>query len=331
MQYKHLGRTGLQVSRLCLGTMNFGDVADRAESFAILDRAHSMGINFIDTADVYGGPQRPDIPLGYGISEEIIGDWLRQSGRRNEVVLATKLYQPMRPGPNGGHLSAYHIRQACEDSLRRLKTDRIDLYQMHHFDRAAPWEEIWEAMDVLIRQGKVLYVGSCNFPGWGIAAAQAEAKRRRMLGLASEQSRYSLACRTIELEVLPSARWHGMGVMTYSPLDGGLLASALQKSEAAARTRREKPSLPIRDPKLRERIAAYEALCREYGLSPADAALAWVLGNPDVTCPIIGPRTLHQLEHSAKALEITLPAEMIAELDRIFPGPGGEAPEAYAW
>ena len=229
MEYKKLGRTGLFVSRLCLGTMNFGDVTDKASSFAIMDRAFELGINFIDTADVYGGPR-------YGISEEIVGEWLQKSGKRDEVVLATKLYQPMIAGPNGARLSAYHIRKACEDSLRRLKTNHIDLYQMHHFDRMTPWEEIWEAMDVLVRQGKILYVGSCNFPGWGIAAAQGEAKARRMMGLVSEQSRYSLACRSLELEVFPSARYHGMGVLTYSPLDGGLLAGALRK--AAARSRR---------------------------------------------------------------------------------------------
>lgn len=329
MEYKKLGRTGLFVSRLCLGTMNFGDVTDKASSFAIMDRAFELGINFIDTADVYGGPQRPDIPLGYGISEEIVGEWLQKSGKRDEVVLATKLYQPMIAGPNGARLSAYHIRKACEDSLRRLKTDHIDLYQMHHFDRTTPWEEIWEAMDVLVRQGKILYVGSCNFPGWGIAAAQGEAKARRMMGLVSEQSRYSLACRSLELEVFPSARYHGMGVLTYSPLDGGLLAGALRK--AAARTRRSKPSLPIRDPKFYDRIAAYEKLCDEYGLAPADVAQAWVLANPVVTCPIVGPRTLEQLESSVKGLDVKIPEEMMKKLDEIFPGPGGEAPEAYAW
>lgn len=329
MEYKKLGRTGLLVSRLCLGTMNFGCGTDKAAAFEIMDRAFESGINFFDTADVYGGPQRPDIPLGYGISEEIIGEWLQRSGKRDEIVLATKLYQPMIPGPNGGRLSAYHIRKACEDSLRRLKTDHIDLYQMHHFDRLTPWEEIWEAMEVLVRQGKVIYTGSCNFPGWGIAAAQGEARRRNFMGLVSEQSRYSLACRAIELEVLPSARWHGLGVMTYSPLDGGLLAGALKK--AVAGQRRAKPSLPIRDPKFYERVAAYEALCDEAGLAPADVAQAWVLANPDVTCPIVGPRTVEQLESSIKGMEVKLSADLMAKLDEIFPGPGGEAPEAYAW
>lgn len=329
MEYKKLGRTGLYVSRLCLGTMNFGDCTDKASAFDIMDRAWGLGINFIDTADVYGGPQRPDIPLGYGISEEIVGEWLQKSGKRNEVVLATKLYQPMIDGPNGRRLSAYHIRQACEDSLRRLKTDHIDLYQFHHIDRETPWEEIWQAMEVLVQQGKVLYVGSCNFPAWGIAAAQGEARLRRFMGLVSEQSRYSLACRTIELEVIPACRHLGLGLMTYSPLDGGLLAGALKK--AAAGTRRSKPSLPVRDPKFYERVAAYEAFCEERGYAPADVAMAWVLANPVVTSPIAGPRTLEQLEGSCRALELKLTDEDMKALDAIFPGPGGEAPEAYAW
>lgn len=329
MQYKKLGRTGLFVSRLCLGTMNFGDATDKKTAFEIMDAAYEAGINFFDTADVYGGPQRPDIPLGYGISEEIIGDWLEAGGKRDEIVLATKVYQPMIAGPNGGRLSAYHIRKACEDSLRRLKTDHIDLYQMHHFDRTTPWEEIWSAMETLVQQGKVLYVGSCNFPGWGIAAAQGEAHLKGFMGLVSEQSRYSLACRSIELEVLPSARYHSMGVLAYSPLDGGLLAGALKK--AAEKSRRQKPSLPIRDPKFYERIAAYEKLCDECGLTPADVAQAWVLANPDITCPIVGPRTLEQLMGSVKGLDVKLDEVMMKKLDEIFPGPGGEAPEAYAW
>lgn len=329
MDYTHLGRTGLVVSRLCLGTMNFGDCTDKETAFAIMDRAFESGINFIDTADVYGGPQRPDIPLGYGISEEIVGDWLQKSGKRNETVLATKVYQPMIAGPNGRRLSAYHIRQACEDSLRRLKTDHIDLYQMHHIDRATPWEEIWQAFDVLVQQGKVLYAGSCNFPGWALATAQGEARARHFMGLVSEQSRYNLACRTIELEVVPACRYLGLGLLPYSPLDGGLLAGALKK--ANDKSRRAKPSLPIKDPKFYERVAAYEAFCEEEHLDPADVALAWVLANPVVTAPIVGPRMLEQLEKSIKALDLKLTPEQLKRLDEIFPGPGGEAPEAYAW
>ena len=227
MRYTHLGRTGLVVSRLALGTMNFGHVTDEAASHAIMDRAVEAGINLFDTADVYDGPQTPDIPKGYGISEEIIGRWLEKSGNRNKIVLATKVYQPMDYGPNDRRLSAYHIRKACEDSLRRLKTDHIDLYQAHHIDRHTPWEEFWQAMEQLVRQGKILYAGSCNFAGWHIASAQESAKQRHFLGLVSEQSIYNLNNRSIELEVIPACRHYGLGLLPYSPLDGGLLSGAL--------------------------------------------------------------------------------------------------------
>ncbi len=206
MNYTHLGRTGLKVSRLCLGTMNFGDVTDEKTSARILDEALEAGINFIDTADVYGTEQSPDIQQGSGLSEEIIGRWLQQGGRRERIVLATKVYQPMGPGPNDRRLSAYHIRKACEDSLRRLKTDHIDVYQMHHIDRHTPWEEIWQAMELLVQQGKVLYIGSSNFAGWDIATAQSVATARHFLGLVAEQSLYNLTARTIELEVIPACR-----------------------------------------------------------------------------------------------------------------------------
>jgi aryl-alcohol dehydrogenase-like predicted oxidoreductase len=159
MDYTHLGRTGLRVSRVALGAMNFGELTDEAESFAIMDEALAAGINFFDTADVYGGPQSPDMTKGYGISEEIIGRWLAQGGRRDRIVLATKVCQPMGIGPNDKYLSAYHIRRACEANLKRLTTDHIDLYQMHHIDRATPWEEIWQAMEQLTREGKITHVG----------------------------------------------------------------------------------------------------------------------------------------------------------------------------
>src|SRR5207247_10654988 len=196
MQYTSLGRSGLQVSRLALGTMNFGELTDQTAAFQIMDAAIDAGINFFDTADVYGGPQRPDMEKGYGTSEEIIGRWLAQGGRRNRIVLATKLYQPMGTGPNDSRLSAYHIRRACEDSLRRLQTDHIDLYQMHHIDRRTPWDEVWQAMDRLIGDGKVLYVGSSNFAAWHIVRANEAARSRHLLGLASEQCLYNLTDRT---------------------------------------------------------------------------------------------------------------------------------------
>ena len=222
MDYTHLGRTGLKVSRLCLGTMNFGDVSNETTSHRILDEAVEAGINFIDTADVYGTEQSPNIPQGSGLSEKIIGRWLEQGGRRDRIVLATKLYQPMGPGPNDRRLSAYHIRKACEDSLRRLKTDHIDVYQMHHIDRHTPWEEIWQAMEILVQQGKVLYIGSSNFAGWDIATAQSMASARNFLGLVAEQSLYNLAARTVELEVIPACRHFGLGLIPWSPLAGGL-------------------------------------------------------------------------------------------------------------
>ena len=328
MQYTHLGRTGLQVSRLGLGTMNFGELTDETASFEIMDKALDAGINFFDTADVYGGPQSPDMEKGYGISEEIIGRWLAQGGRRERIVLATKLYQPMGTGPNDRRLSAYHIRRACEDSLRRLQTDHIDLYQMHHVDRSTPWDEIWQAMEQLVREGKVTYIGSSNFAGWDIATAQSVAASRNFLGLASEQSLYNLSARTIELEVIPALRYYGIGLIPWSPIGMGLLGGALRK---ATEGRRVSPLLQMRIEQHRSQLEQYEALCKQLGEEPAGVALAWLLANPTVTAPIIGPRTTEQLDENLHALEISLSKETLSKLDEIFPGPGGAAPEAYAW
>lgn len=328
MQYTSLGRSGLQVSRLCLGTMNFGMVTEEATSFEIMDEALEAGINFIDTADVYGGPQSPDMEKGYGISEEIIGRWLAQGDRRDRIVLATKVYQPMGTGPNDRRLSAYHIRKACEDSLRRLQTDHIDLYQMHHIDRRTPWEEIWQAMELLVQQGKVIYVGSCNFAGWDIATAQCAAAARHFMGLVSEQSLYNLSARMIELEVIPACRHYGLGLVPWSPLGGGLLSGALCKATAG---RRAESRMQHQIEQHRSQLEAYEALCRQLGEEPADVALAWLLHNAAVTAPIIGPRTVEQLTGSLRALKIALSDETLRQLDEIWPGPGGEAPKAYAW
>lgn len=329
MDYTHLGRTGLRVSRIALGTMNFGELTDQATSFAIMDAALEAGINFFDTADVYGGLQSPDMAKGYGTSEEIIGDWLAQDGsRRDRIVLATKAYQPMETGPNDKYLSAYHIRRACEASLKRLKTDHIDLYQMHHIDRATPWEEIWQAMEQLIREGKITYVGSSNFAGWDIATAQMSANARHMLGLASEQSLYNLTARTIELEVIPALRHFGIGLIPWSPIGMGLLGGVLGKIEEG---RRATPGLQARIDALRPQLEAYEALCTEIGETPANVALAWLLHNPAVTSVISGPRTVEQLQQNLQAPSVNLSGEVLAKLDAIWPGPGGEAPQAYAW
>lgn len=328
MQYVHLGRSGLQVSRLCLGTMNFGEFTDEPTSFRILDEALESGINFVDTADVYGGPQSQQMKKGFGISEEIIGRWLDQGGRREQIVLATKVYQPMGLGPNDRRLSAYHIRRACEDSLRRLRTDHIDLYQMHHIDRHTPWEEVWQAMDVLMQQGKVLYVGSCNFAGWDIATAQAAAHSRHFMGLVSEQSLYNLSARSIELEMIPACRHYGVGLLPWSPLGAGLLGGVLWKIHEG---RRANPDMARRILRYQEQLKAYEALCEDLEERPADIALAWLLHNPSVTAPIVGPRTAEQLTLALRAMEISLSDDALRCLDEIWPGPGGAAPEAYAW
>jgi aryl-alcohol dehydrogenase-like predicted oxidoreductase len=223
MQYTHLGRSGLLVSRLCLGTMNFGPNTSEEDSYRIMDRALDLGINFFDTANVYGWVK------GEGITEQIIGRWWAQGGgRREKVVIATKVYGVMGDWPNESRLSALHIKRACEASLRRLKTDYIDLYQMHHIDRECPWEEIWQAMEQLYREGKILYVGSSNFAGWHIAQAQELAKQRHFMGLVSEQSLYNLNARMIELEVVPACLHYGVGIIPWSPLASGLLGGILK-------------------------------------------------------------------------------------------------------
>jgi aryl-alcohol dehydrogenase-like predicted oxidoreductase len=331
MQYKHLGRSGLKVSRLALGTMNFGMVTDEAAGFLIMDEALEQGINLFDTADVYGGPQSPDMEQGYGISEKIIGRWLAKAGRRDQIVLATKVYQPMGTGPNDRHLSAYHIRMACEASLRRLQTDHIDLYQMHHIDRSAPWEEIWQAMEQLVRDGKVLYVGSSNFAGWDIATAQQLASQRHFMGLVSEQSLYNLASRTIELEVIPALRHYGIGLIPWSPLAGGLLAETLKGTSEGRRAGAGIAGLQQQIDKHRSQLEAYEAFCDKLGEQPADVAVAWLLHQPTVTAAILGPRTRDQLTASQRALDVGLSDDALRRLEEIWPGPGGEAPQAYAW
>jgi aryl-alcohol dehydrogenase-like predicted oxidoreductase len=332
MQFAHLGRAGLQVSRLALGTMNFGMVTDEADGHAIMNHALQLGINLFDTADVYGGPQSPDMEQGYGTSEEIIGRWLAQaSARRDQIVLATKVYQPMGPGPNDRHLSAYHIRRACEASLRRLQTDHIDVYQMHHIDRAAPWEEVWQAMEQLVREGKILYVGSSNFAGWDIATAQQTASQRHFMGLVCEQSLYNLTARTVELEVIPALQHYGVGLIPWSPIAGGLLGGVLDDHARGSRRSGSGISVQQQIKRLRPQLQAYEQLCSELGEQPADVAVAWLLQQPAVTATIIGPRTREQLTSSQHALEITLSENVLARLDEIWPGPGDAAPEAYAW
>jgi len=323
MEYRNLGRTGLKVSPLCLGTMNFGPRTSEEDSFAIMDCALEEGINFFDTANRYGREVHP------GFTEEIIGRWFAQGGnRREQVVIATKVYGAMGDGPNERGLSARHIRQAVEGSLRRLQTDFIDLYQMHHVDRNTPWEEIWQAMERLVAEGKVLYVGSSNFAALHIARAQCTAAQRHFMGLVSEQSLYNLRNRIIELEVIPACREYGLGLIPWSPLAGGLLGGILGKETEG---RRAGDGVQKSLDKHREQVEAYETLCTELDKVPGEVALAWLLKNPVVTAPIIGPRTMEQLQSALHALEIEIADETVQRLDEIWPGPGGEAPEAYAW
>ena len=324
MEYTHLGRSGLRVSRLVLGTMNFGPETDEPTSHAIMDKAHEYGINFFDTANVYGwGENR-------GRTETIIGTWFAQGGgRRDRTVLATKLNGLMgERWPNNDKLSALNIRRACDASLARLQTDHIDLYQMHHVDRETPWEEIWQAMDVLVQQGKILYVGSSNFAGWDLARANEAAARRHSFGLVSEQSIYNLLTREVELEVLPAAQAYGLGVIPWSPLQGGLLGGVLRKEREGSR--RSAPRQQSVIDEHREQLGAYEDLCEELGEEPATVALAWLLIRPAVTGPIIGPRTSEQLDGALRALELRLEDKVLDRLDEIFPG-YKPAPEHYAW
>lgn len=325
MEYVNLGRTGLSVSRICLGTMNFGPVTSKEDSFAVMDSAHDRGVNFFDSANVYGWSDK-------GLTERIVGEWFAQGdGRRERTVLATKLYGDMGDWPNDGKLSALNIRRACDASLKRLQTDYIDLYQMHHVDRATPWDEIWEAMDVLRNQGKVIYVGSSNFAGWHLAQAQETASRRGQLGLVSEQSIYNLVERTVELEVLPAAEAYGIGVIPWSPLHGGLLGGVIRKMADGTTSRSASGRAADALDKHRPAIEEWERFCAERGEDPADVALAWLLHQPAVTAPIVGPRTAAHLDGAITALGITLDGAALARLDEIFPGPGGTAPEAYAW
>ena len=330
VKHKRLGKHGVLVSNICLGTMNFGWHTSEEDSFKIMDRALELGINFFDTADVYGWSEQ------HGYTEEIIGRWLAQGGgRRDAVVLATKVYNPVDRKENlpevnsdGSSLSAYKIRKHCEGSLKRLQTDRIDLYQMHHIDQHCPWDETWQSFDTLIKQGKVVYVGSSNFAGWNIATACQEASKRGIVGLVSEQSIYNLDNRMIELEVIPACRHYGLGLIPWSPLAGGLLGGALQKLKVGRRADEE--YLKQLEAK-RNQLEQYEVLCKKIGHPPAEVALAWLLHNPVVTAPIVGPRTVEQLESAVRAANIQLDEEVLKKLDEIFPGPGGEAPMAYAW
>ncbi|MGV0034093.1 MAG: aldo/keto reductase [Candidatus Azotimanducaceae bacterium WSBS_2022_MAG_OTU7] len=321
MQYRQLGRSALKVSELCLGTMNFGPRTSEGDSFEILNESVNAGINFIDTANQYGGD------LGVGTTEQMLGRWFAEDkSRRENIVLATKAHEPMSDDINDRGLSARHIQMACDASLKRLGVEHIDLFQMHHFDRAAPIEEIWQAMDRLISQGKITYVGSSNFPGWAIARANEKAIAKHTLGLVSEQSLYNLIERRVELEVLPACREYGLGLIPWSPLAGGLLAGGGDTSVG----RRQSAAMQKIVAERKEQLSQFDHLCQELKASSSAVALGWLLHQPGVAATIIGPGSAEQLRSILHVPDIRLDAATLDRMDEIFP-PCGEAPEAYAW
>jgi len=333
VRYQKVGRSNLTVSRICLGTMHFGGVADEATSHRIMDRALDLGITYFDTANVYG------MPAARGRSEEIIGRWFAQKGgRRERVVLATKLYAKMVEGdaPNEEPgISAHKMRRHAADSLRRLQTDHIDLYQVHHIDRRIPMEEFWSAFELLRQKGDILYVGTSNFPGWGLAKFQMAAAYRGILGIVSEQSQYNLLNRWPELEVIPAAQDFGIGIMAYMPLAGGLLTG---KRSAPAGSRTAKVEGEYKRSLAGDSVfAEYSRLCREIGESETAVALAWVLSNPAVYTAIVGIREVSQLDGLERAAELRLGDDARGRLDDLFdinrgrPLGKGPVPEAFAW
>lgn len=332
MKYSKLGRSNMSVSKICLGTMHFGGYTSEEEAFRIMDKCLEMGINFFDTANVYGGAS------GRGASEEIIGRWFQQgNGRREQTVLATKVYGQMTNTPSaneGAGVSSYKVRQHAADSLRRLQTDRIDLYQIHHIDRDISLEEFWTTFGRLINDGDVLYMGTSNFPGWGLAKYQMYAWQQGMVGFVSEQPQYNLLNRYPEMEVIPAAREFGIGIIPYMPLAGGLLTGKI-KSNAGSRTEQVEHEYGMTVDN--QQFADFNAFCAEIGEAPFVVAIAWTLANPAVSSAIVGVRTVEHLNGLDRASELELDTEQMARLNEIFdinkgrPLRGSEAPFAFAW
>jgi aryl-alcohol dehydrogenase-like predicted oxidoreductase len=327
MEYCSLGRSGLQVSRLCLGTGNFGTggtekanwgTVGEKEAFQIMDAALDAGINFFDTANVYGG-------VGHrGYTEEIIGRWFAQGGgRREKTVLATKVGRIMEEdetdGPNKPEgLSLYKIRRHFEGSLKRLQTDRVELLQMHKVDRRVTWEELWEAFEGLVRQGKLDYVGSSNFSAWDIMKAQYAAKERHFMGLINEQTRYDLLGRLAELEIIPAVTDLGIGMTIYSPLVRGLLGIDMLNPLSRPISDVAKGQIEV----YKTQLTAFSQLCRDLGETEANVALAWTLSNKAISSVIIGPCSVEDLNSLLRSVALKLDASTLKNLDGIFPGPG---------
>ena len=300
MQYRSLGRTGVQVTPLCLGAMNFGGPTDEAESIAIINRALDGGINFIDTANVYNA----------GESERIVGKALQQNGRRDEIVLATKVFGKMGEGPNEQGVTRYHIIKACEDSLRRLQTDRIDLYQLHRPSLTVPQDETLRAFDDLVRAGKVRYIGCSTFPAWKVMEALGVSQEEHLVRYISEQPPYNLLDRRIENELVPLAQAHGLALLPWSPLAGGILAGRYAtKGDIPAGSRAERTNETFRNRITRRGIevaVAVAEMAAERKLTPSQLALLWVMDQPGITSPILGPRTMQHLEDALPLLDMRL-------------------------
>ncbi len=317
MPYRSLGRTGVQVSPLCLGAMNFGHPTPEDDALRIIDAALDGGINFIDTANVYNA----------GESERIVGRALQRNGRRDEVVLATKVNGAMGPGPNDRGISRYHIMKACEDSLRRLQTDHIDLYQLHRPSLDIPQDETLRALDDLVRAGKVRYVGSSTFPAWMVMEALMISERQSLARFVSEQPPYNLLDRRIENEVVPLAERYGIALLPWSPLAGGILAGrydAAASVPSGSRLERNGRESLFGERVTERGIAVAQRvgeIARERGLSASRLALLWCKDQPGITAPIIGPRTLDQLHDALAVLDQDLGAGDAARLDALN-GPG---------
>ncbi|GAB4455178.1 MAG: aldo/keto reductase [Armatimonadaceae bacterium] len=321
MEYRSLGRTGVKVSPLCLGCMNFGDDCNEADSIAIMHRAIDDGINFFDTADVYSR----------GISETVVGKALAGQ-RRDRVFLATKVYNKMADNdPNAWGSHRYHIMKGCEDSLRRLGTDHIDLYQMHRPQSGIPIDETLRALDDLIRQGKVRYIGTSTFAAWQMVESLWASKELGLNRFVCEQPPYNLLDRRIERELLPMCRTYGIATIPWSPIAGGLLTGKYRagqpRPEGARYTTRTAPFNRDNDVAL-QAVEKYIAFCDERNYNPTHFAVAWCLAQPGVTSPIIGPKTMAQYEDYLKALEITVTEDDQKAMDALFP-PGTHLSEYY--
>jgi len=333
MQYKKLGPTNLKVSQITLGTMTFGTTTTEKEAHRILDAALDIGINLIDTSNDYGNPN-------WGASETIIGNWLaKQPSKRDQIVLATKVYQE-KPEPRAVNeeagLSAYKIRKQIDESLTRLQTDHIDLYQVHHIDRTITGEELWGTFSRLMDQGKVGYAGASNYNSWGLAKHQLQANKLGHLGFVSEQSMYNLVCRYAELELMPCAKEFNVGVLAYMPLAGGLFGGG-DRSAKHSRANAVMKWYGLDETRFANRLARYEAHCQELGMPYNAMAIAWALNHPAVTSAVVGIRTTAQLEGIETAVSASLSDTTFELLDRLFPIHGGKTlrdapfPEAYAW